>query len=43
MRRGGEYTHVVFCRYKILVIIGDNETVDVDLRKLISVFFYQDE
>ena len=28
-----------FCRYKILVIIGDNEMVDVDLRKLIFYFF----
>ena len=27
-----------FCRYKILVIIGDNEMVDVDLRKLIFCF-----
>ena len=28
-----------FCRYKILVIIGDNEMVDVDLRKLSFCFF----
>ena len=28
-----------FCRYKILAITGDNETIDVDSRKLIFCFF----
>ena len=33
-----ESTLMLFCRYKILLIIGDNKMVDVDLRKLIFCF-----
>ena len=33
-----ESTLILFWRYKMLVIIGDNEMVDVDLRKLFFCF-----